>query len=424
MAGGLIQLIAVGSQNTYINTNPKITFFKTSFEKYSNFSMETKELYFDNGAGFDRFTSCKIKREFGDLLSHLTLKIDLPDLGDPNFSWANAIGHVIIDYVELEIQGQKIDKHYGEWLEIWTELTQPLEKKSGYNEMIGKYDNFNLNNNHEMSLLVPMNFSFCRNMGSALPLVCLFYSEIQINIKFRSFNECWVASLDSQGSPPVDIITFKASFLGEFIWLDLRERLKFATENHFYLYEYVQSNIDNSYSKSNNPINLSFDLNNLVKSLYWVVQRSDVIIQQDINENSPDPYKFRNGNDWFNYSVYRSRKTPMFETIDNASIYFNGMLRMDEQDGKYFRLYQNHYYSTKSPSNFIYTYSMALKPDELHPTGTANMSRLKHLNFKLIRKRANRQFTEESPEYNLKVYALSYNFLIVSNGMASVLFDN
>jgi len=424
MAGGLIQLIAIGSQNTYINKEPEITFFRTSFEKHSNFSIETKEMFLTNGAGFDRLTSCDIKREFGDLLTHLTLKIELPDLGDDNFSWTNAIGHAIIDYVEIEIQGKQIDRHYGEWLEIWTELTQPLEKKLGYNEMIGKSENFNLSNNHEMTLLIPMNFWFCRNIGSALPLVCLFYSQIKVNVKFRSFHECWNASLDSVGNPPCDITSFKASFLGEFIWLDLRERLKFVTENHFYLFEYVQSEIDNTFSKNNNPIKLNLNFNNLVKSIYWVVQRSDNIKEAQVPKDSPDPYKFRNGNNWFNYSVYRSRKAPLYESIDGCSLYFNGILRMEEQDGKYFRLYQNHYYSTRSPSNFIYTYSFALRPDEFHPTGSVNMSRIKNCDLKFIRKKINRKYTEESQNYLVKMYALTYNFLVVSNGMMSLLFDN
>lgn len=424
MAGGLLQLIAIGSQNIYVNKEPQITFFQTSFEKHSNFSIETKEMYFNNGAGFDKLTSCEIKREFGDLLTHLTLKIDLPDLGDEHFSWVNAIGHAIIDYVEVEIQGQKIDRHYGEWLEIWTELTQPFEKKNGYNEMIGKSDNFNLSNNHEMSLLIPMNFWFCRNPGSALPLVCLFYSQVKINIKFRPFHECWVATLDSTGKPPCDITQFKASFLGEFIWLDLKERLKFVNENHFYLFEYVQSNIDNTFSKNNNPINLTLNFNNLVKSIYWTIQRGDNVCEVPLNEDTKDPYKYRNGNNWFNFSVYRSRKTPVFEAIDNCSIYFNGMLRMEEQDGKYFRLYQNHYYSSKSPSNFIYSYSFGLRPDEFQPTGAVNMSRIKNCNIKFNRKKINRNYTDDSPNYFVKIYALTYNFLIINNGLTSVLFDS
>ena len=36
--------------------------------------------------------------------------------------------------------GYKRDKHYGEWLTIWNELTQTSEKANGYDAMIGNTD--------------------------------------------------------------------------------------------------------------------------------------------------------------------------------------------------------------------------------------------------------------------------------------------
>eukprot|EP00976_Prorocentrum_cordatum_P020688 420245-Prorocentrum_minimum.AAC.1 len=43
----------------------------------------------------------------------------------------NSLGHALIEYVELEIGGQRIDKHYGEWLDIWSELTLPEDELIG-----------------------------------------------------------------------------------------------------------------------------------------------------------------------------------------------------------------------------------------------------------------------------------------------------
>ena len=40
------------------------------------------------------------------------------------FSWVNGIGHAIIETIELQIGGYVIDKQYGEWFDIWSELTQ------------------------------------------------------------------------------------------------------------------------------------------------------------------------------------------------------------------------------------------------------------------------------------------------------------
>ena len=54
-----------------------------------------------------------------------------------NVGWVAQVGHALIDEVSIEIGGQTIDKHYGDWLIIWNELTQTSEKADGYNEMIG-----------------------------------------------------------------------------------------------------------------------------------------------------------------------------------------------------------------------------------------------------------------------------------------------
>ena len=41
MAGGLMQLVAYGTQDMYLTGNPQVTFFKAVFRRYTNFSMES-----------------------------------------------------------------------------------------------------------------------------------------------------------------------------------------------------------------------------------------------------------------------------------------------------------------------------------------------------------------------------------------------
>ena len=62
------------------------------------------------------------------------LQADLPALSSgTTAAWTRNIGNVMIKDVELEIGGSKIDKHYGDYLHIWNELTQCAEKEDGYN---------------------------------------------------------------------------------------------------------------------------------------------------------------------------------------------------------------------------------------------------------------------------------------------------
>ena len=55
----------------------------------------------------------------GDLVHRMYLEI----FGTTRATINNPMSAIITD-VELEIGGQKIDKHSGLWMEVWTELTE------------------------------------------------------------------------------------------------------------------------------------------------------------------------------------------------------------------------------------------------------------------------------------------------------------
>ena len=73
------------------------------------------------------------------------------------------VGHNLIDTVYIEIGGQTIDTHYGDWLNIWNELTQSAEKEAGYNSMIGNTialttDSTDTTSTPAATLYVPLQF--------------------------------------------------------------------------------------------------------------------------------------------------------------------------------------------------------------------------------------------------------------------------
>ena len=57
MAGGLLQLTSYGSQDLFLTGNPEITFFKVVYRRHTNFSIESRELLFDELVGFGRESS-------------------------------------------------------------------------------------------------------------------------------------------------------------------------------------------------------------------------------------------------------------------------------------------------------------------------------------------------------------------------------
>ena len=442
MGGGLVQLISTGEQDNYITFQPEITFFKTVYLRHSNFSIETKESMFQN-VSFGQKSVCKISRD-GDLISNMSIHIELGSLNsnkknnndsnvcikdlelecccdkcnkinsDTIFGWINGIGHAIIESVDIDIGGYTIDKQYGEWLDIWTELAQTSEKRAGYYEMVGKKDfsAFKVTTFRDnMTLIVPLNFWFCRNIGLSIPLISLTNHDVTVSVKWRDFNQLWISN-KSYEKP--NIPSFNAHLMIDYIYLDLYERKKFASENHIYLIDQVQFSGDYYFDKANyNPI-INLDFYHPCKEIVWVVQRTDVLIRS--KDNDPD---FSYGNDWFNYTNSKSKmRSGIDDTFESAVLQFNGMNRFQPLNSKYFRLLQPYYYHTRIPTNYIYNYCFSLKPEEHQPTGTCNFSQIKDkrlvINMKNKRKKS---------DYIVKIYAVNYNLLIITGGMAGIGFS-
>ena len=138
MAGGLIQLVSIGLEDLYLSSEPEITFFKMVYKRHTNFSQESVRQSFSGEIDFGKSVECNISRS-GDLLSGIILEFDLPKIvgkRGKSVSWVNSIGHHIIQEVEISIGGTPIDKHYGEWLEIWSQLTCTEEELTTLRTMI------------------------------------------------------------------------------------------------------------------------------------------------------------------------------------------------------------------------------------------------------------------------------------------------
>ena len=187
MGGGLLQLVAYGAQDVYLTGNPQITFFKVVYRRHTNFAIEAIVQTPTGGNTFGSRASFQITRN-GDLIHRVyfycKIKAENATVAlVPNF------GQKLLKTVELEIGGQRIDKHYSEWLYIWNELSLPVGKREGYNTMVGANPRnicTKLSSGHSYELYVPLEFWFCRNVGLALPLIALQYHEVKINVEYES----------------------------------------------------------------------------------------------------------------------------------------------------------------------------------------------------------------------------------------------
>ena len=127
MGGGLMRFVAYGAQDIYLTGNPQITFFKVVYRRHTNFSMEAIEQTFNGTRNFGGKVTATISRN-GDLVSGLYVTFNpsrvtgTVDNSKTNDLYAN-IGYGLIKEVDIEIGGQRIDRQFGKWMNVWNDLT-------------------------------------------------------------------------------------------------------------------------------------------------------------------------------------------------------------------------------------------------------------------------------------------------------------
>jgi hypothetical protein len=418
MGGGLLQLVAYGAQDVYLTGNPQITFFKVVYRRHTNFAIEAIQQTFNGNPNYGQRVTCQVSRN-GDLIHRVYLVVDMSaNTADvcPYF------GLRLVNYVEIEIGGQKIDKHFSHWMYIWNELSLPVSKKFGYNEMVAASGGV-----VKDTLYVPLEFWFCRNVGLALPLIALQYHEVKINLQFESADNCRgsATALASSGG-------FTASLWVDYIFLDTDERRRFAQLSHEYLIEQLQFTGQESVGVSSS-IKPKLSFNHPCKELVWVVRGA----------NASNTAGEENKN-WFNYTVQNGAVTsvPVSSSdwdklknsgsvsnnpIASAKLILNGNDRFSERNGSYFNLIQPFQHHENIPSNAgINVYSFALKPEEHQPSGTLNMSRIDSavLNINMTADTTYKTNVIANSRAQLFIYAVNYNVLRILSGMGGLAYSN
>ena len=409
MGGGLMQLVAYGAQDIYLTGNPQITFFKVVYRRHTNFSMESIEQTWNGTFGVGNRVTATISRN-GDLVHKMYLQLDADTTGDSEAVAAN-LGTAVFDTVELEIGGQKIDKHTGHWMETWMELTNSepqvaaaaiaavtahvgssltqrttgacgLAGHTGINAVLPTF-------------YVPLQFWFCRNPGLALPLIALQYHEVKVIMQIAA------------GAAIVDGGSFGTNFNGalwvDYIYLDTDERRRFAQVSHEYLIEQLQYQDLGGTAVGSYDLNFNHPVKELIISGPGTASTPEaatgpstpLALATDANSRLTTLQLKLNGHDRF--------------TARPLS-YFTGTQIMDYHSG----------YGGRTPgaANYVHSigvYSFALKPEEHQPSGTCNFSRID--NAQLV---VGAQALAQQPV----IFAVNYNVLRIMSGMGGLAYSN
>lgn len=451
MGGGLLQLVAYGAQDAYITGNPHITFWKILYKRHTNFAIEAFRVNFTGAPVYGQRIVAVVNRN-ADLIWKTYVEVTLPDTRASatgkayDVLWTGGaqrrVGYLLLQQIEVEIGGQIIDRHYGEWLYLWETLTANFDTAMKLDTMTGGRSpalagspSSDANCNGRPSVLyIPLQFWFNRNPGLALPLIALQYHEVRFNITLADSTDLvskgqWasVSQAASNLPPPKDMALYL-----DYVYLDVEERRRFAQESHEYLIDQLQYTGQQQLTTQTGRIDLT--LNHPVKELIWVFQdarKTDCGSATTATAGYTQPFSYD-------------------DIVDRARLQINGQDRFDERYGDYFwkvQRYQHHTGGAFGPvsravvntfdagstvdplildtMNPINVYSFAINPEEHQPSGTCNFSRIDTatLVYDAINS-SGATFPTKTTPFNFRVYAVNYNIFRIMSGMGGLAYSN
>lgn len=231
MAGGLLNIIAVGNNNVFLTGTPTKTFFKVVYSKYTNFGLQKFRIDFEGLRDLrlteDSKFTFKIPR-YAELLMDTYLVVNLPNIWSPiyhpcdsngntwtpyDFKWIEDIGTRMIREVVITCGSQTLQKYSGDYLSSMVDRDFTAEKKTLFNKMSGNVKELNdPANSYSRSnaypsafytsnpagaepsirgrtLYIPINTWFTFDSRCAFPLISLQYNELQVSVTLRPIQD-------------------------------------------------------------------------------------------------------------------------------------------------------------------------------------------------------------------------------------------
>ena len=262
MAGGLLNLIAIGNANLFLTGDPTKTFFRATYSKHTNFGLQkfridyagSRDLRLSEPSTF----TFKIPR-YAELLMDTYLVVTLPNIWSPvfppikpiyntndnytvlnegnhsnykwvpyEFRWIEDLGAQMIKDIEIRCGAFTLARYSGDYLSAMMDRDFTEEKKKVFREMTGNISELNnpafasgRSNTYPnafyvesptgvepsirgRNLYIPLNTWFGMDTRSSFPLIALQYNEIEISVTMRPIQDLFqvrdVCDIDSEGS--------------------------------------------------------------------------------------------------------------------------------------------------------------------------------------------------------------------------------
>ena len=441
---GRVQLETSGPQDAFFTDDPEYTYFIKNFQKHSNFAPFFVDLDVEGEVEFGNTIRCTIPQDQGDLLKTVSLKFELSEIqqnligGIAGIGYVESIGHAIIEYAELIIGGEVVQRIPSDFLAIYSDNYVTQTKQNNLSKLIGKppleLSGTPVCNNiisgylgfatQKQKFLVDIPFYFHNNPELAIPICAIDKQEIEIVIKLRKRDDCVFGHSSSTPADSDnvrylgDYVTTKGLIQNtkinvEMISLNKQEKEQFINTSKDYIITQIQEskqvipqdpNIDSIVDVKHN-----LEFKNPVKELFFIIQRIRKVVSGHFVTNFDYDSQFQlYDGEYINYEHLKSLEL----ILDDNTI-------LNEKTGNVINLraiQSGIHHSRTQLFRRYYSYSFALEPERWYPTGQKNFSMVKDQILKL------KVIPDNLAQRELRVLAHSYNILRVENGIAKTLF--
>lgn len=388
--GALVQLLARGPQNVFLDEIPQMTFWRLQYSRHTNFAVDTVERVFPLGLRFGKTARVDLPRG-GDMMGDLWVELRLPALTDPDGSphagaWQPRVGRVLLRRAKLVINDTTVHDHERLWYDLTDRLALRAGHVAGRNEMLGT----GLSMAVEHTILVPLKF-FDRH--TYFPVVLVPNSRVKVELDLEAFEAC-VPSLRLVAPPA----TLDLRLVADRIVLDADERnVMLLAPTTTMMYESAQDMDAVNYVVGSDGLptgttTASVDLSELnlpVKALVWVLYP----------ESMPAMFEY-------------------VDLVDRATLLFGSLERMTATGDTYSKLQVWARAKRAEQGGNVHMYSFALNACEFEPSGTADFSSIQKPRLRLDLKPG-----AAGMKLKCKVWGLTYNWLRFQGGKVSRVFS-
>jgi hypothetical protein len=466
--------------NAFFPLQAKQSWFARSPDRrFTPYVPVLQDFQYRGPAGFgQRFTFDIASQTCGDLLLGAVLQLQLSSWFDPTtvlnlqsqkyqyqtpseaWYYTNAMGQILLQKVELEIDGTTIETVDGDLATAFSVLYPDLNTQVGPGvdhlgvanlQQILNWPQYRVfpTESGFLHCLLPLFFQRTR-MKEGLPLVACREGTVRIHVTLRPFTEVLrqargfrdscdatpinkqinllnktvpftqVLPIQTQEAEPmlqnVRLVTWGAMIDGAVRSKMIREPFEIMHRviQTFYFEEPLKYVIAKPNQEDIIRIQLPLEANHPIEEILWFVRRKDV----------------DNNNEWTNWSNvlnkdYNATFNPREGMMTYGIIQANGIPIVEAEEQFYRQLIARHHRGGIIAYNqFLYGYPFAKWPGDVHqPTGSINASRLQNLRLTLD-VRPPRDADGTAVAWEVKVFCVNLNWLRFQNGIANRLFTD